>query len=106
MLDFPAHDAQIIAKSLIDLSARPCEPCLACGPVVKARCVRFEAQKLDKIVILADSDLLRGPERTPQTMYECGVSCEVGVSVNQILGDPGHKPLRVNIGERRHLFIG
>ncbi len=68
--------------------------------------MRFEAQEPDEIVILANAELLRSPERSPQTMYECGVSCEVWVGANQILGDPGHKPLRVNIGERRNLLIG
>lgn len=106
MLDFPAHDAQVVAKSLIDRSAGPCEPRPQCGLVVKARCVRFEAQKLDKIVILANTKLTCGPEGSPHARCESWVSCEIRVGADQILGDPRHKPLRVNIGERRYLFVG
>ena len=106
MLDFPAYDAEIVTKSLIDRTAWPCNPGAQCRSIAKTRRVRFEAQEVDKVVILANADLSRGAESTPQARCKLWISCEVRVVADQILGNPRDKSLRINIGERSNLFVG
>jgi len=104
MLDFPAHDAQVVMKSFVSRTARTREPRAYRGLLVKARCVCLDTKKRDQIFVSLDAKRTRSFECPPQPGRKHRIVGELRLLLAQIGTHAFDKPFGVNIGERRNLL--
>ena len=98
MLDFPAHDAQVVMKSFVSRTARTREPRAYRGLLVKARCVCLDTKKRDQIFVSLDAKRARSFECPPQPGRKRRIVGELRLLLAQIGTHAFDKPFGVNIG--------
>lgn len=104
MLDFPAHDAQVVMKAFVSRTARTREPRAYRRLLVKAGRIRLDTKERGQIFIALDAKRTRCFECPPQPGRKRRIVGELRLLLAQIGTHAFDKPFGVNIGERRNLL--
>lgn len=104
MFDLPAHHTQIIMKPFIGRATRTGQPGTYRRLLIKARGVGLDAKERNQIFIAFYTKFACGLERLPQPRCERRIVDKLRIVLAQIHAHTVHKPLRIDIGERRNLF--